>query len=295
MIVSPRRIPYSWSVILRLHTHPGDYDTHISTSLDASSSSDEKHFEFQFSDETCKFYCCVFHAKEFHDLRTTVLGTSNRDFVSSLSECLVWVPTGGKSGAHFFKTADDRFILKNINQYEIDCVTEKFGPSYCDHVRKAQAAGKHTCLAKIYGVFRIGFKNSASTGKSLKLDLVVTENLMYSRTISKSYDLKGSIRNRYMDTSGNYTFACTPAISPLQFPHRLHYESIDQWSVLTLALLEAAAPIVISLYPPSLSCTPTAIVSLVWVLPNRFADPPGGETSFRRVVPLAFHDYRSFM
>ncbi len=30
-------------------------------------------FEYQFQDETCKFYVCVFHAREFHALREKLI------------------------------------------------------------------------------------------------------------------------------------------------------------------------------------------------------------------------------
>lgn len=71
---------------------------------------------------------------------------------------------------------------------------------------------------KIVGVFTVGFKNS-STGHSLKIDILVIENLFYKcvhfveillinlddllsvfslnrRNIQETYDLKGSVRNR---------------------------------------------------------------------------------------------------
>jgi hypothetical protein len=76
-----------------------------------------------------------------------------------------------------------------------------------------------TVLAKILGFFQIGFK-SATTGKVMRLDVLVQENLFYGRQIEKVtkgfcltwilcfltlvsglqiYDLKGSMRNRFID------------------------------------------------------------------------------------------------
>lgn len=41
-------------------------------------------------------------------------------------------------------------------------------------------------------------------GKETKMDLIVMENLFYGRSISRVYDLKGSVRSRYnSDTKAN--------------------------------------------------------------------------------------------
>lgn len=41
-----------------------------------------------------------------------------------------------------------------------------------------------TVLAKIFGLYRIGYKNAA-TGKSMRMHILVMENLFYQRTPSK--------------------------------------------------------------------------------------------------------------
>jgi len=46
-------------------------------------------------------------------------------------------------------------------------------------------------------VFKIAFKNS-TTGQGMNLEFLVMENLFFGKEVSKSYDLKGSIRNRLM-------------------------------------------------------------------------------------------------
>ncbi|KAJ3115312.1 1-phosphatidylinositol-3-phosphate 5-kinase, partial [Nowakowskiella sp. JEL0407] len=56
-------------------------------------------------------------------------------------------------------------------------------------------------LAKIYGFYRIGFRNP-QTGKSMKMDVFVMENLFYERKISRIFDLKGSMRNRHVQATG---------------------------------------------------------------------------------------------
>ena len=74
-----------------------------------------------------------------------------------------------------------------------------------------------TLLAKVFGFFRIGY---TANGKTMRLDVLVTENLFYGRTIAKVssacivksvqlksllrqiFDLKGSKRNRHIVTTG---------------------------------------------------------------------------------------------
>lgn len=56
-------------------------------------------------------------------------------------------------------------------------------------------------LAKLFGFYRIGCKSTA-TGKTFKMDLLVMENLFYKRHISNIFDLKGSTRNRHVQSTG---------------------------------------------------------------------------------------------
>lgn len=51
------------------------------------------------------------------------------------------------------------------------------------------------------GVYRIGYKNT-TTNKAQRMDVLVMENLFYQRNITHKFDLKGSIRNRLVNTSG---------------------------------------------------------------------------------------------
>ena len=72
----------------------------------------------QFNDDTCKFYVCVYHAREFHAFRQEVVRFEDADnggggrrmnaFAKSLARCEMWHPSGGKSGTTFYKTKDNR-------------------------------------------------------------------------------------------------------------------------------------------------------------------------------------------
>ncbi|KAJ3222078.1 1-phosphatidylinositol-3-phosphate 5-kinase [Clydaea vesicula] len=121
-------------------------------------------------------------------------------FVESLTRCQAWQAMGGKSGSSFLKTRDDRLVLKELSKLEMDAFL-KFAPVYFEYMSQALFHELPTVLAKIFGVYRIGFKNSV-TGNSLKLDVLVMENLFYERKISRIFDLKGSIRNRHVQSTG---------------------------------------------------------------------------------------------
>jgi 1-phosphatidylinositol-3-phosphate 5-kinase len=61
-----------------------------------------------------------------------------------------------------------------------------------------------TALAKIVGAFRILlFKNTTISSKAVKIDVIVIENLFYSKKSSniQVFDLKGSERNRLVNVN----------------------------------------------------------------------------------------------
>ncbi|KAJ1968249.1 Mitochondrial distribution and morphology protein 12, partial [Dimargaris verticillata] len=121
-------------------------------------------------------------------------------FIESLSRCAQWNASGGKSGSAFLKTEDNRFIIKQLSKPEMDAFL-KFAPHYFEYLAEAIFRELPTLLAKIYGLYRISFKNPV-TGKSLKLDVMIMENLFYERSVAKTFDLKGSMRNRLVQDTG---------------------------------------------------------------------------------------------
>ncbi|XP_048049810.1 1-phosphatidylinositol 3-phosphate 5-kinase isoform X3 [Megalobrama amblycephala] len=156
------------------------------------------HIELQFSDANAKFYCRIYYAEEFHKMREEIMESSEDDFVRSLSHCVNWQARGGKSGAVFYATEDDRFILKQMPRLEVQSFLD-FAPHYFTYITGAVQQKRPTALAKILGVFRIGYKNSQNNTEK-KLDLLVMENLFYGRKMAQVFDLKGSLRNRNVKT-----------------------------------------------------------------------------------------------
>ncbi|XP_053382356.1 LOW QUALITY PROTEIN: 1-phosphatidylinositol 3-phosphate 5-kinase-like [Mercenaria mercenaria] len=152
------------------------------------------HIELQFSDNTARFYCKVYFAEQFRHLRKHIFPDGEDAYIRSLSRCKPWEAKGGKSGSSFCKTDDDRFILKQMSNMEVESF-ERFGPEYFQYISSVEKQQRPTALAKIVGVYRIGFRNQY-TNNAMKQDLLVVENLFYNRCISQTFDLKGSERNR---------------------------------------------------------------------------------------------------
>lgn len=95
--------------------------------------------------------CTVFYASAFHLLRTR-LGI-DKAFADSLAQARPWDAVGGKSKALFFKTCDDRYIVKELvsrwNLSDSQALLE-IAPAYFDFILGA-AAVKPTSFAKILG------------------------------------------------------------------------------------------------------------------------------------------------
>ncbi|WVQ85092.1 hypothetical protein IAT38_007256 [Cryptococcus sp. DSM 104549] len=156
------------------------------------------HLKYDFESGASTIFCRIFFAEQFAALRKVC--QCEDSFVESLARCVQFDASGGKSGSAFLKTKDDRFIAKEITRFEMDALT-KFAPAYFEYTRKAFQGQRPTVLAKIYGFFKIGYHN-AITGKYMKMNVLIMENLFYERRFTKIYDLKGSTRNRLIQPTG---------------------------------------------------------------------------------------------
>ncbi|KAH9858260.1 hypothetical protein C2E23DRAFT_880897 [Lenzites betulinus] len=148
--------------------------------------------------------CTVLYPEQFDALRRTY--DCERSMIESLARCVKFDASGGKSGSAFLKTLDDRFIAKELSRAELQAM-ETFAPTYFDYMSSAVVAQRPTLLAKIFGCFKITFRKShrhqsGSKSKVTQMNLLVMENLFYDRHFSKIYDLKGSTRNRHVQSTG---------------------------------------------------------------------------------------------
>ncbi|PIO71952.1 1-phosphatidylinositol-4-phosphate 5-kinase [Teladorsagia circumcincta] len=127
--------------------------------------------------------------------QSTVLAATVRAVKKNTEENGV-VSEGGKSGSFFYRTQDDRFVVKQMSRFEIQSFVE-FAPHYFEYVKTAVVENKLTALCKVYGVFRVGYKSKAT---QLKFDILVMEYLFYKHNVNQVWDLKGSLRNRMAST-----------------------------------------------------------------------------------------------
>lgn len=150
-----------------------------------------------------KYAVVCLYADRFNDLRKRCC-PSELDYIASLSRCKNWDAKGGKSKSFFAKTLDDRFIIKEIKKTELDSFM-KFAPDYFGYMKQSFESGNQTCLAKILGIYQVTIRQGKS-GKEMKHDLMVMENVTFGRNITRQYDLKGALHARYtsaVDGSGD--------------------------------------------------------------------------------------------
>jgi 1-phosphatidylinositol-3-phosphate 5-kinase len=156
------------------------------------------HVKYQFAEGSARMTCQIFYAEQFDALRR-MCGVADR-FVESLSRCLKWDSKGGKTKSVFLKTLDERFILKSLSPSETSSFL-RFAPDYFGLMAEALFRDLPSVIAKMFGFFRVYIKNPL-TNTEIKLDLLVMENLFYDRCPSRTFDLKGSMRNRRIQSTG---------------------------------------------------------------------------------------------
>lgn len=94
---------------------------------------------------TCKFVCTTYWATQFQAVRKAFLSQNGsslsgldaeESFVESLSSAYSWAASGGKSGASFARTSDDRFVIKCISRTELQMFLD-CAPAYFEYLSKA--------------------------------------------------------------------------------------------------------------------------------------------------------------
>jgi len=156
------------------------------------------HLKYQFQEGPAKMLCKIFFAEQFDAVRKKC-GVADR-IVESLSRCLKWDSKGGKTKSLFLKTLDDRFVLKSLSPIETQSFL-KFAPNYFQIMSEAFFHELPSVIAKMLGFYQIIVKNPV-TGVEYNWFLLVMENLFYDRTPTRIFDLKGSMRNRKINATG---------------------------------------------------------------------------------------------
>ena len=156
------------------------------------------HLKYQFAEGSAKMLCKVFYAEQFDALRRKC-GVSER-IVESLSRCMKWDSKGGKTKSVFLKTLDDRFVLKSLSPIETQAFL-RFAPAYFRIMSESLFHELPSVIAKMLGFYQIIIKNPV-TGVEFNWFLLVMENLFYDRSPTRIFDLKGSMRNRRIQSTG---------------------------------------------------------------------------------------------
>ena len=156
------------------------------------------HLAYSFVDASARMQCKIFFAEQFDAVRRKC-GVADR-IVESLSRCLKWDSKGGKTKSVFLKTLDDRLVLKSLSPIETQAFLT-FAPAYFNIMAEALFHDLPSVIAKMLGFYQIVIKNPA-TGTEIKWDVLVMENLFYDRSPTRIFDLKGSMRNRKIQSTG---------------------------------------------------------------------------------------------
>lgn len=156
------------------------------------------HLKYQYLDGQTNLSCKIFYSEQFEAFRKAC---GNEDsFIQSLSRCVKWDSSGGKSGSSFLKTLDNRYILKELSKLELDSFVA-IAPFYFKYMSQSMFNTLTTAIAKIFGFYQIHIRNP-STGKNFKMDFLIMENLFYNKNTTRIFDLKGSMRNRHVQQTG---------------------------------------------------------------------------------------------
>lgn len=128
------------------------------------------------------------------DISNKMLGNSlnpnnNKNFVKSLVE------SKGKSGSFFFFSDDKRFIIKTINNAELENMLCNFMPNYFEYV----VNNPETLIAKVYGIYTIAINEGSS-----KVHIILMQNLVTCKPnlLKLIFDLKGSTFQRFTKQIG---------------------------------------------------------------------------------------------
>lgn len=156
------------------------------------------HLKYQYLDGNTNLSCKIFYSEQFDAFRKAC--GNDETFIQSLSRCVKWNSSGGKSGSNFLKTLDTRYILKELSKSELESFVS-IAPFYFKYISQSMFHTLTTAVAKIFGFYQIQIKNTI-TGKAFKMDFLIMENLFYNHNTTRIFDLKGSMRNRHVKQTG---------------------------------------------------------------------------------------------
>ena len=168
----------------------------------------KKYYEEEIMEKIYPEYLIkVYFPHQFEALRTAFCAT-NEEFIKSIRKSIEWCVSGGKSKANFYKTFDNKYIIKNVSEIEFNMFIET-GLNYFKHISKYLFHKMPSAIGKILGAFIIKMKLQGE--KERNYYLIFMENIYYGMLTEINnytfnsfdsnimvYDLKGSKLNRYV-------------------------------------------------------------------------------------------------
>ncbi|KAG6590710.1 Phosphatidylinositol-3-phosphate 5-kinase [Phytophthora cinnamomi] len=105
------------------------------------------------SSSTCwELSTIAYYPLQFEVLRELFYG-SLQNFIFSISHVANWNANGGKSGASFYRTLDDRFVIKHISSTEMQSFLGCL-PDYFRYMATVYFDGKASLLSKTVGLYQ---------------------------------------------------------------------------------------------------------------------------------------------
>ncbi|KAI7857814.1 hypothetical protein BDC45DRAFT_499443 [Circinella umbellata] len=152
------------------------------------------HIRHRFVHSNIEFTCIVYYGPEFEDLRKRC--GIEQITVESLCRCQPWQTSGGKSKSRFYKTKDDRFVVKEMISSWNSAEKQQFlksAPAYFDYMKRTTSEIP-SILTKILGFYTIRITDYEKRA-TWAMDVMVMDHLFYNRSITQRFDFKG-IRDR---------------------------------------------------------------------------------------------------
>eukprot|EP00913_Durusdinium_trenchii_P019722 g18540.t1 len=136
-----------------------------------------------FEDKQGKYSVSIHFACHFHALRHWICG-DDLNFVRSLHRCNKTSMSGGKTGASFYSSHDDRFLLEALNKPEFDKLVMEANSLFW-YFDKVLFEKLPSVLTQVIGLFTVFTSQEWTSGKPLYLaqeDLSYLEAAMFNDT-----------------------------------------------------------------------------------------------------------------
>ncbi|CAD8201944.1 unnamed protein product [Paramecium pentaurelia] len=133
----------------------------------------------------------IYFPTQFEALRL-LAGITLAQFIKSISSTNIWSASGGKSQSKFYKSNDELFVFKKLEQDKEFMMFKQFALDYFKHMYRHFYESKPSLLSKIFGMFEIRDRGQTEY-------YLVMENLYFGMGDPSNllvYDLKGSETNR---------------------------------------------------------------------------------------------------